>query len=99
MTLSHDAAGALIADLTRRMEALRAANYSGRDGGGLAEAIVDGDGLVVQVKLARTVARYRPEVVAEAVRAALDAAAASVAEAYGALAQEAETWEAQEAQE
>lgn len=96
MSLSPEAAGAIIADVTRRLEKLQAATYQGRDTEGIATAIVDGHGLVVEVKLANTVARYRPVMVGEAIRAAIDAAQLQMAQAYSSLAEQAEKWRREE---
>ncbi|HEX6683111.1 MAG TPA: hypothetical protein VF062_09965 [Candidatus Limnocylindrales bacterium] len=93
MALSPDAAGALIGELTRRIEALQAATYAGRDPAGLAEVKVDGAGLVCEVTLSRSIARHRPDAVASAIREAVTAAQLSLAEAFEGLAREAEGWE------
>ncbi len=95
MPLPPDAAQALIADLNQRMEKLRMANYQGRDRGGLAAAVIDGDGMVVSVKLAPTMARHTPEEVGDAIRAAIEDAQLGLAGAYEDLARQAETWEQQ----
>jgi DNA-binding protein YbaB len=88
-----DAAGALIADLTQRVEALRHSTFAGRDDQGLVEATVDGGGIVSQIKLARTITRHRPAEVGEAIVRAIDDAQTHLASAYAELARDAETWE------
>lgn len=93
MPLPLDATEALIADLNQRMEKLRVAHYQGRDRAGLATAVVDGDGTVVSVKLAPTMARHTPQEVGEAIREALGQAQLGLARAYEDLARQAETWE------
>ncbi|HZM84580.1 MAG TPA: hypothetical protein VFC19_53345 [Candidatus Limnocylindrales bacterium] len=90
MGLTPDAAGALISELNRRIDALRAGRYEGRDKAGLAAVKVDGDGIVCDVTLSKTISRYRSDAVAEAVREAVQAAQLSLAQAYGTLAAEAE---------
>ncbi len=95
MSLPLDAAEALIADLTRRMETLRSATYEGQDKERLATVTVTGDGDVIAVKLAQTIARHAPEVVADAIRQAVDAAQQRLAEAYNQLAHQAQEWEQQ----
>jgi DNA-binding protein YbaB len=95
MSLPPDAAEALIADLTRRMQGLREATYEGRDGTGLAAATVKGDGEVMAIRLAQTVARHSPEEVADAIRKAVDSAQQELAQAYTTLAHQAENWEQQ----
>lgn len=91
MALTPDAAGSLIGVLTQRIEALQAGTYEGRDKAGLAVVKVDGDGLVCQVVLSKTIGRYRSETVAGAVREALQAAQMSLAQAFETLAAEAES--------
>jgi DNA-binding protein YbaB len=90
MALTPDAAAAVIGELTRRIEALRAGRYEGRDKDGLATVKVDGDGLVCDVTLSKSISRHRSVVVAKAVREALLAAQMSMTQAYEALAAEAE---------
>ena len=92
MSLPLDAAEALIADLTRRMQALRSATYEGRDRDGLAVVTITGDGDVIAVQLAQTVARHKPEEVADAIRAGVEAAQGQLAQAYTKLAHQAEEW-------
>ncbi|GIH09714.1 hypothetical protein Rhe02_77810 [Rhizocola hellebori] len=96
MSLPLDAAEALIADLTRRMQALREATYEGHDEAKLAVATVTGDGEVRTVKLAQTVGRHSPEDVADAIRKAVTAAQQELALAYTKLAHQAEQWEQQQ---
>lgn len=91
MALTPDAAGALIGELTRRLEALRARTYEGRDEKGLAVVKVDGEGLVRGVTLIKTIGKYRSDTVAGAVRDAVQAAQLSLAQAYESLAAEAES--------
>lgn len=93
MSLPMDATAALITDLTRRMEALRAARYQGKDSDGLVEATVDGDGVVVEVTLVQTISRNDSKEVADAIRTAVDAAQQNLAKALTQLAQEAEQWQ------
>jgi DNA-binding protein YbaB len=88
-----DANAALITDLTQRMEALRAKTYVGRDDNALVEATVDGDGGVVEITFAQTISRHDAKEVADAIRAAVDAAQQSLATALAQLAQEAEQWQ------
>jgi len=90
MALTPDAAGAVIGELNRRIEALRAGRYEGRDQAGLATVKVDGDGLVCEVKLSQSISRYRSDAVSKAVREALLAAQTSLTQAYESLAAEAE---------
>ena len=90
MALTPDAAGALIGELTRRIEALRAGRYEGRDKAGLAVVKVDGQGLVCEVTLAKTISRYRSDTVAKAVGEAASAAQLSLAQAFETLAAEAD---------
>jgi hypothetical protein len=91
MALTPDEAGALIGELTRRAAAVRAGFYEGGDKAGLAMVKVDGEGLVSEVTLIRTIGRYRSETVAGAVREAVLAAQTSLARAYESLAAEAES--------
>jgi DNA-binding protein YbaB len=95
MSLPLDATEALIADLTRRMQALRDTTYEGRDKEGLAVVTITGEGDVVAVKLAQTIARRTPEEVADAIRKAVDAAQQELAQAYTQLANRAQEWEQQ----
>src|SRR5262245_5284676 len=90
MALTPDAAGALIGELTRRIEALQAGRYEGRDKMGLAVVTVDGEGLVCDVTLVKSISRYRADAVAKAVEEAATAAQLSLAEAFEALAAQAE---------
>jgi len=90
MALTPDAAGALIGELTRRIEVLRAGQYEGRDKAGLAAVKVDGEGIVCDVTLSKTISRYRSDAVAKAVHEAVQAAQLSLAQAYETLAAEAE---------
>lgn len=92
MTLSPDAAGSLIGELNRRLESMRAATYEGRDRMGLAIVTVDGEGLVREVTLARSIARHRPDEVGDAIRDAVTSAQLRLAEAYESLTREAESW-------
>jgi DNA-binding protein YbaB len=92
MSLPLDAAEALIADLTRRMQALRSATYEGHDRDKLAVVTITGDGEVTAVRLAQTVARHSPDEVSDAIRAAVDAAQQQLAQAYSRLAVQAEEW-------
>jgi DNA-binding protein YbaB len=95
MSLPLDATEALIADLTRRMQALRDTTYEGRDKEGLAVVTITGEGDVVAVKLAQTIARRTPEEVADAIRKAVDAAQQELAQAYTQLTNRAQEWEQQ----
>lgn len=90
MALTPDVAGALIGELTRRIEALRASRFEGRDKAGLAVVKVDGEGLVCEVTLSNTISRYRSDTVAKAVGEAVTAAQLSLAQAFETLAAEAE---------
>jgi len=99
MALTPDAAGSLIGELTRRMEALQAGTYEGRDKAGLAVVKVDGEGLVCQVALSKTIGRYRSETVSCAVRDAVQAAQMSLAQAFESLAAEAESLASEPARE
>jgi DNA-binding protein YbaB len=90
MALTPDAAGAVIGELNRRIEALRAGRYEGRDKAGLAVVKVDGEGLVCDVTLSKSISRYRSDAVSKAVHEALLAAQMSLTQAYESLAVEAE---------
>jgi hypothetical protein len=90
MALTPDAAGALIGELTRRIEALQAGRYQGRDKAGLAVVTVDGEGLVCDVTLVKSISRHRSDAVAKAVHEAVQAAQLSLAEAFEILAAEAQ---------
>ena len=90
MALTPDAAGAVIGELNRRMEAVRAGRYEGRDKAALAVVKVDGDGLVCDVTLSKSISKYRSDAVSKAVREALLAAQLSLTQAYETLAAEAE---------
>jgi len=72
-------------DLTDGMRRVLAATYRGRDPSGLALATVDGEGLVVDIRLAPTVARHETRVVADAIRQAVTAAQRSIVDAFEAL--------------
>lgn len=93
MPIPPDAAGALIADLTGRVEALRHSTFTGRDDLGITEATVDGNGIVTKIVLARTISRHRPAEIGEAIVRAINDAQAHLAMAYAELARDAETWE------
>jgi hypothetical protein len=99
MALTPDAAGALIGELTRRIEALRAGRFEGRDKAGLAVVKVDGEGLVSEVTLANTISRYRSDPVAKAVGEAVAAAQLSLTQAFETLAAEAEKLAAEDSGE
>jgi DNA-binding protein YbaB len=99
MALTPDAAGALIGELTRRIEALRAGRFEGRDKAGLAVVKVDGDGLVCEVTLSKTISRYRSDTVAKAVGEAVTAAQLSLAQEFESLAAEAEKLAAEDSGE
>ena len=98
MALTPDAAGSLIGELTRRIEALQAGTYEGRDQAGLAAVKVDGEGLVCEVNLSRSAGKYRSDTVANAVREAVQAAQVSLAQAFETLAAEAESLAAQQSE-
>jgi DNA-binding protein YbaB len=93
MPVDPDAAGALIADLTRRMQSLREMTFTGSDSASLVQATVDGDGLVTEIRFARTISRHRSPEVGEAIVAAIEDAQAKLAGAYTGLAEDAEKWE------
>jgi hypothetical protein len=97
MALTPDLAGSLIGELTRRIEALQAGTYEGRDKAGLAVVKVGGDGLVREVVFSRSIGKYRSETAAAAVREALEAAQVNLAQAFESLAAEAEKLAAEQA--
>jgi len=72
-------------ELTAGVERVLAGTYRGRDPGGLVLATVDGEGLVVDVRLAPTVSRHEARVVEEAIRQAVTAAQRSIVDAFEAL--------------
>ncbi|BCB88310.1 hypothetical protein [Phytohabitans suffuscus] len=72
-------------ELTAGIQRVLAGTYRGRDPAGLALATVDGEGLVVDVRLAPTVARYGTRAVEDAIRQAVTAAQRSIVDAFEAL--------------
>lgn len=83
-------ADALAAELTRELDELRERRFRGQDPAGLVAVTVDGHGLVEDVRFLRSLAPHHPNLVGEAVCAAVDAAQRSLGDALGALAARAE---------
>ncbi|MDW5327945.1 YbaB/EbfC family nucleoid-associated protein [Plantactinospora sp. KLBMP9567] len=79
---------ASIARTEAEWQRLQAATYEGSDPGRLVTSVVDGQGVVVRVTFAATIARHDPAVVEEAVRAAVTAAQQRLGDALAALAAE-----------
>ena len=93
MPFPPEAAGALIADLTRRLEDLQRKTFTGRDKDSLVEATVDGEGLVAGIVFSRSISRHRPADVGAAIVNAVNDAQSALASAYASLAADAELWE------
>jgi DNA-binding protein YbaB len=74
-----------IAETTAELERLRAATYQGQDRARLVTAVVDGEGIVVKVTFTPSISRYEPDVVGDAVRAAVGAAQERLGQAIGAV--------------
>lgn len=72
------------------LQRLRRATFQGTDPAKLVTAVVDGDGLVVRLTFGRSIGRYHPDAVGEAVCAAVAAAQARVGEAFAEVAKQAE---------
>ncbi|GAA3734469.1 hypothetical protein GCM10022225_16050 [Plantactinospora mayteni] len=79
---------ASIARTEAEWQRLLAGTYQGTDSARLVTAVVDGQGIVVTVTFAKTIARHEPAVVEEAVLAAVAAAQQVLGDALGALAVE-----------
>ncbi|MFY1670172.1 YbaB/EbfC family nucleoid-associated protein [Plantactinospora sp. WMMB334] len=77
---------ASIARTEAEWQRLRAGSYEGGDPARLVTCVVDGEGLVVRVTFAPTVARHDPAVVEDAVLAAVAAAQQRLGDACAALA-------------
>ncbi|MEN3310205.1 MAG: hypothetical protein V7603_6407 [Micromonosporaceae bacterium] len=73
-------------DLIAGLERVRAGTYQGRDRNRLVTALVDGDGLVVKIAFAETVAGRDRRIVEMAVQEAVRAARQRLAGAFGRLA-------------
>ena len=74
------------AQLERAEQSVRATTYEGRDPQHLVTAVVDADGLVVRVGFGRTVGSHAPEVVEQAVLAAIGGAQQRMTDAWLSLA-------------
>jgi DNA-binding protein YbaB len=73
-------------DMPAEVERIRAARFTGRDRDNLVTAVVDGDGVVVQISFGALVGSRTPDVVEDAVLAAVAAAQDQTDDAWHALA-------------
>ena len=65
-----------VREIQRTLDAVRDADYQGRDPGGLATVEIDGSGVVTAVRLIPTISRHQPSAIAQAVQFAYRAAEA-----------------------
>jgi hypothetical protein len=80
-----DASHGWAADLTRSMAEIEAGSYQGADPARLVTVTVDGRGVVLDVRLIRTIGQHSPAAVSAAICAAVDAARRRLDVAFAAV--------------